>query len=325
MLQRAAHHKQKAFLTKCLFVYFLCHFLFPVATVAQDSIPQKKLSFLEPSPVYNKKRARFAGYSTLGVYVVGMAGLYQLWYSDYNLEKFHFFNDNGEWLQMDKIGHTFSAYVTGKQGYNICRWTGMENKRAAWIGGNMGWVFMASIEVLDGFSAGWGFSTGDIIANSVGSATFVAQQLTWKEQRITFKISDHATHYAKYRPDQLGANFQEQLFKDYNGQTLWLSGNIHSFLPEKSKFPRWLNIAIGYGAEGMTGSRSNPLEYNGSVIPNFERYRQFYLSPDIDFTKIKTRSKILKFIFEVTSYIKIPKPTLEYNSKKKFVFHGLYF
>lgn len=325
MILKIIYLNKKAFLTKCLFAYLLCYLFCPVITIAQDSIPRKKLSFLEPSPVYNKKRARFAGYTTLGLYAVSMSGLYQLWYKDYDLEGFHFFNDNGEWLQMDKVGHTFSAYVTGKQGFNVCLWTGMENKRAAWIGGNMGWVFMASIEVLDGFSSGWGFSTGDIIANSIGSATFVAQQLTWKEQRIEFKLSDHSSKYAKYRPDQLGSDFQEELFKDYNGQTLWLSGNVQSFLKNESKFPKWINIAIGYGAEGMTGARFNPADYKGTPIPSFKRYRQFYLSPDIDFTKIKTRSKALKFIFEVTRYIKFPLPALEYNAEKKIIFHALYF
>src|SRR5690606_1550417 len=57
----------------------------------------------------------------------------------------------------------------------------------------------------------------------------------------------------------------------------------------------------------------------------FTRCRQFYLAPDIDLTKIKTNSRVLKFIFEATRYIKFPLPELEYNSKNQWVFHPLYF
>ena len=323
---------RKAFYPKCLFLYIsISLFVFPVTAHSQDTLAARKISFFEPSPYYNKSRAKFAGYTTLGIYAVTMTGLYQLWYSDYDLERFHFFNDNKEWMQMDKIGHTFSAYIAGKQGYNVCNWAGLSNKKSAWLGGNLGWVFLASVEVLDGFSSGWGFSTGDIIANTTGSASFIAQQLLWKEQRIEFKISYHSTSYAKYRPDLLGDGLQEELFKDYNGQTLWLSANIYSFLksegrlPRLQNFPRWLNVSIGYGAEGMIGATSNPSSYKGKTLPHFDRYRQFYLAPDIDLTRIKTKSKALKFIFEATRYIKFPLPCLEYNEKNKFVFHGLYF
>src|SRR5690606_41174356 len=85
----------------------------------------------------------------------------------------------------------------------------------------------------------------------------------------------------------------EQFFKDYNGQTLWLSANLHSFLKKESRFPAFLNLAFGYGADGMTGAFSNATNYQGNIIPEFTRCRQFYLAPDIDLTKIKTNSSVL--------------------------------
>jgi hypothetical protein len=59
----------------------------------------------------------------------------------------------------------------------------------------------------------------DIIANASGTALFVL----WKEQRITPKFSFHTTQYAQYRPNVLGSSLAEQMLKDYNGQTYWLS------------------------------------------------------------------------------------------------------
>lgn len=115
--------------------FFLTHFVRTLLT------HNKKFHSFEPSPVYNKQRVQIAGYTTLGLYAGTMAGLYQLWYSGYDMNHFHFFNDNGEWLLMDKTGHTFSSYIAGKQGYNVCRWAGMDNKKATLIGGNLGWIF----------------------------------------------------------------------------------------------------------------------------------------------------------------------------------------
>jgi hypothetical protein len=77
----------------------------------------------------------------------------------------------------------------------------------------------------------------------------------WKEQRITPKFSFHTTQYAQYRPNVLGSSLAEQMLKDYNGQTYWLSVNTPSI---KAQNPKWLNLAIGYGANGMlTGNGEN--------------------------------------------------------------------
>jgi uncharacterized protein YfiM (DUF2279 family) len=302
-------------------------FLISVSPIAfgQDVQMNRKLLFLEPDTTYNKKRVQLAGYTTAGLYALTITGLYQLWYKDYQQEGFHFFNDNNEWLLMDKAGHQFSSYIAGREGYNVCRWAGMNNKQATWIGGNLGWVFLASIEVLDGFSSGWGFSLGDITANTTGAALFISQQLLWKEQRMELKLSFHQTQYAQYNSELLGKSYVQELVKDYNGQTAWLSFNIQSFLKKQNDFPRWLNLAVGYGAEGMTGARQNVHMFKGGEAPAFSRYKQFYVSPDLDLTKIKTRSKALKFIFEATRFIKIPLPAIEFSTKNKLIFHPIYF
>jgi hypothetical protein len=81
-----------------------------------------------------------------------------------------------------------------------------------------------------------GASSGDIIANASGTALFVSQELLWKEQRITPNFFH--TRHAQYRPNVLGA-LAEQILKDYNGQTYWLSVNLHSFY-KGSKIPNGL-------------------------------------------------------------------------------------
>lgn len=275
---------------------------------------------------YTQKNVAIVGTTIGGLYVASMTGLYFAWYADYPQSDFHFIDDNGEWLQMDKMGHATTSYFVGMLGYEAFKAAGMDEKKAIWIGGSLGFAFLSTVEIFDGFSEGWGFSWGDMVANTFGAGLFIGQQFLWHEQRLSLKYSFHQTKYANYRPDLLGKNLAENLIKDYNGMTIWLSCNFKSlFLKRESKFPAWLNIAFGYGAEGMTGGYVNATTHNGAPIPEFQRTRQFYLSLDIDLTRIPTNNKFLKYTLKILSFIKIPMPTLEYNSNGEFKGHWLYF
>ena len=145
--------------------------------------------------------------------------------------------------------------------------------------------------------------------------------MLWKEQRITPKFSFHQTDFPTLRPNTLGESSLEQILKDYNGQNYWLSFNIYSFT--KLDFvPKWLNLAVGHGGSGMLfGNKADALE-NGYIQ---NEYRQFYLSFDVDLTKIKTNSHFLKTIFSVFNTIKIPAPTLQLNSNKQVKAYGFFF
>jgi Predicted periplasmic lipoprotein (DUF2279) len=279
--------------------------LFPYATGAQN------FNSVNPDSL-NKKRTLAVGI-TEGVLVTGSyVGLYQLWYKDYSTGKFHFFNDNDEWLQMDKIGHMQSCYSIGRISTSMLNWCGVKKYKALWIGGLTGVAYMTGIEIMDGYSDGWGFSTGDMIANIGGSALYISQELIWTEQRIVPKFGFRRSGYAQYRPDLLGSGYQEEFLKDYNGQTYWLSFNVASFMSDETRFPKWLNVAIGYGASGMTGGSFNPILYNqqGNEI-TFERYRQYYFSFDIDLTKLPVKNRFLRAFFETVHFIKIPAPGIQ--------------
>lgn len=272
----------------------------------------------------NKRLLRKLSIGLGTLYVGSVIGLYQLWYRDYPQSNFHFYNDNSEWMQIDKAGHATSAYYIGMVGFEALSATGVTNNKAALIGGSLGLVYLTTVEIFDGYSAGWGASYGDVIANFTGTAAFISQQLIWKEQRILLRYSYHPTKFAPYRPDLLGSNSIQRALKDYNGHTYWLSGNIKSFLPEESKFPKWLNIAAGYSGTGMLGAYNNPAIYEGVPLPEFDRYRRYFISPDIDFSKMKVKSKTAGYLIKALSFIKIPMPAIEFN-KKGIRLHPLYF
>ena len=287
-------------------------------SIAQSSIG----NFLKPSDTLNKKRLKTLVVSETAIATVALIGLNQIWYADYPRSHFHYINDNAEWLQMDKVGHVFSSYHLGSLGANSLKWAGASRKSQLIYGSTLGLGFLTVVEIFDGYSANWGASLGDVAANVGGTALYVSQDLLWKEQRIVPKFSFHTTPYASSRPNVLGSSLPEQILKDYNGQTYWLSANVHSFA-KSSSIPKWLNIAFGYGAEGMiTG---NDEFVNTIFLPESKRYRQFYLSFDLDLTKIKTKSHFVKTILTVFNSIKIPAPTFEIKGSGGTKFHLLYF
>lgn len=278
-------------------------------------------NLLIPADTLNLKRQHVVVITEGLLASASLVGLNQLWYADYARSKFHFFNDNEEWLQMDKAGHAYSSYQMGRFSAEALKWSGASQKKQLY-GAGVGFVFLTAVEVMDGLSSEWGFSIGDVVANASGTALYVSQELLWKEQRIQPKFSFHRTQFAKYRPNVLGSSFSEEILKDYNGQTYWLSVNLHSFAKE-SKIPKWLNFAVGYGADGMiTGNGENS---DLLLIPQSDKYRQFYLSFDLDLTKIPTKSHFLKTFFSVFNSLKIPAPTLEYSGNEGFRAHIFYF
>jgi Predicted periplasmic lipoprotein (DUF2279) len=270
----------------------------------------------------NKKTKLVLAGNTVA-YGTTMAGLYASWYKNYPFGNFHFTNDNKQWLQVDKAGHAWSGYIQGRAGIAMWRWAGLPDKKAIWVGGLTGFAYQNIIEIIDGLSSHWGFSWGDYLADIAGSGLVTGQELGWKEQRVLYKFSAHRNSYNERilndrANDIYGTALPDRLLNDYNAQTYWLSINLKSFF-KKSNLPAWLNIAVGYGAAGMFGETdnkwkdANDIEHDRSDI---KRSRQFYISPDIDFSRIKTKSKFLKTSFFILNSFKFPAPSLEFSNNR---------
>jgi hypothetical protein len=263
----------------------------------------------------NKKRLRaFTLISTAG-YGATLVGLSQLWYKDAGYQSFRFFNDNTEWKQIDKLGHFTSAFYLSYGAQRAYQWCGIKKKKADMLGALTGFAVLLPIEVLDGFSDAYGASTGDLLANGAGSLLFYGQQSLWNEIRIYPKFSFHSTVYSDIRPNVLGDEPLSRILKDYNGQTYWLAFDMDRFI----RFPKWLNIAAGYGAHEMVYARDWQNNEAG-----YSPYRQYYLSLDFDLTGIKTKSRVLNTLLFLVNVIKLPAPALEL-SKKGVRFHPAYF
>jgi len=276
---------------------------------------------VDPSGI---RQGRFIGVvaGTAAFYTITLLLLRKQWYK--KKVPFHSFNDNGEWLQMDKVGHSATTYCMSRGGYELMRWSGVNERASILTGGLLALLFQTTLEVYDGHAEGWGFSQGDMLANVAGTALFMGQQYGAGQQVVSMKYGFRKTIFPPYRPNLLGKTTGQQMLKDYNGQQYWLSVNLASVLPVGPHFPRWLNLDLGYSGSGMTGGHDNPRTFDATGHEQvFTRYRQFFISPDADFSRVSTFSPSLQRFIGTAQFFKIPAPSLEFNQVKGLRFHPL--
>ena len=68
------------------------------------------------------------------------------------------------------------------------------------------------------------------------------------------------------------------------------------------------------GAEGMLGAEAGP-----------DSYRQWYLAPDVSFSRIPVRGKALRTLFFLLDAVKLPAPAVEYRGQGVWRGHWLGF
>lgn len=279
--------------------------IFSAYSHQKDSVDQQ---------IDRRKLTRLVVGSGVG-YAASMFALGKIWYSDFDRQSFAFFNDAKEWYQVDKLGHFYSTYQLSSLAGKALTGCGVRETRATVLGSIAAFTMVSSIEIFDGYSAGYGASASDLAANTTGVLLYFGQQRLWGEQRIVPKFSFHRSGFAHLRPSLLGSNLAEEIVKDYNGQTYWMSVDMDKFL----EFPVWLNLAVGYGAENFTSADPQTNLANG-----LNPYRQLYLSVDFDLTGIKTKSRFVKSLIAVVNLIHLPAPAIEFNAKST-KFRAFYF
>ena len=259
-----------------------------------------------------------------GSYVLSFTALYQLWYKDQTGAAFRFFNDNTEWLGMDKAGHFGTAWYLGCRSRELYQRAGMKGHSLNWLGTASGMFYLTAIELLDGFSNGWGFSPGDMLANLGGYSLASLQYSLWDEQRFRVAFSFSPGPWAAYRPDLLGRNTLSQLMKDYNAQTYWLAFSPASFFNTGKVWPAWLDLSLGYSVDGLLGGRSNNwvkdgIQWDYSTI---QRRQEWLIGLDVNLQKIPIHKPWFKTFARWFGFIHIPGPAYNFSTRK---FHPFYY
>lgn len=299
-------------------------FLIGLTTNAQRQLPPDSAKKAEnvdivKSPPAPPARLRWVVGGIVGGSAAVVATLGAAWYTA-DKQPFHWTDDRHEWAQLDKCGHVWGAFQESRAAVDALRWAGLSPGQALAWGAPVGVVLQSTIEYFDGRSPGYGASPSDLIANGVGSGLLAGQLALWGELRFFPKMGVHLTPFAPRRPNTLGHSVAERLLKDYNGQTHWLSADVGAFLGPDTRWPRWLNVAVGYGADDLLyGAPAD------NARAGYHAYRQFYFGPDFHLLGIRTRHKFLRGVFYVLSIVRLPAPTLEYSTRHGLRLHSLYF
>lgn len=290
----------------------------PARAHSYDSIPEPDSVRIERATVL-----KAAAY-TSAYYAGSLFVLSKTWYRDRAVVPFHFYDDSRAYLQVDKLGHAFGAYAYSHMGYRYLLGAGLTREEALLFGATLGLVLQTPIEVMDGVHEGFGFSWSDMASNAMGSAVVLGQEVLLGEQPAKLKFSYWETSYARNANGYLGRTALDRLFTDYNGHTYWLSLPVNR-LWRDDRIPSWLNVAVGYGANGMYGEFENQSAHGGLALPDAVRYRQLLLSLDVDWSRIETDSRLLAVVLKGMTFVKLPFPAVEYASTGRWTGHWAYF
>lgn len=248
-----------------------------------------------------------------------VAYMYQrnVWYTE-ETTVFHsleFINDWNKYQQMDKFGHFTDAYFTSDLTGKIYRWAGMSGNTSVWVGALTGWAWMLEIELSDAFMSEWGFSWGDMLANTAGSAFYVLQQFNYDALGgIHPKFSWHKSEAWKenrYHKDP------QALIEDYEGMTFWLTINPHHYFPDswKKNYSEWLaplGLAFGVSAKDI------------AYYP-WGGYKEYFIGLDIDLRKLPIWDdwNLFKFMKSEINFLRLPLPTIRFSPNGTWF--GFYF
>ena len=252
--------------------------------------------------------------------VISLVGINEVWYKNYARSDFHFFDDLKEWNGMDKIGHACTSYQLNKISHSLFKKNNIKKpllKSSVYTFG-----YMLGVELLDGYSTEWGFSIYDVIGNGLGTILYTFQERKFKNQLFKIKFSSNKSTYASCRPSLLGENRLQQILKDYNGQTYWLTFNYNELWNKRIKLFDYIDFAFGYSIDGFTGGHNNPEISSCNCLisncNNLKRTSQFIFSVDLNTSKIKNKHPILGKFLLPFDIVKIPFPAFILNNSKNF-------
>jgi hypothetical protein len=213
---------------------------FAVRTQAQ---PSNDSSHIDPL------RTGIVAGATVGGFVVGHGMLNNLWWKGERVP-FHI-NTQQDYdyaLNADKYGHATFAYMTSTVYGDLLRWCGLDSASAAWWGFGVAMTYQTYIEVRDGFSRDYGFSWGDIGANTLGAALPLAKHYIPALRPFDLQISFWPS--PAFRQGAYNA-----IIDDYTSTTHWLAMNVHDLSPRawRDYLPPWLGVAVGHSVRNLDG------------------------------------------------------------------------
>ncbi|MGZ8321476.1 MAG: DUF2279 domain-containing protein [Telluria sp.] len=215
------------------------------AVVADPAVPDAAMpdSFAEAQAARRKSLAIIVG-NSLGVALYGS----RKWWDDGLRSTFRTTNEG--WFAQDtfsggadKLGHFYFNYASARLFVHAFRWAGNDERSSRALAALLTLGTFTAVEVVDGFSKRWRFSTQDALMNVAG----VGAALLFENNPRLDELVDLRFMYSPSREAGEGAD----PFGDYSGQT-YLVALKGSGVPSLKRHPvlRYLELSVGYGTRG---------------------------------------------------------------------------
>lgn len=232
---------------------------------------------------------------------------------------FHIQEDIQYALWVDKFGHFFGGYSTSYLFTEAFITSGFGWELSNILGSVMGLGYMTYIEVLDGYSKGFGFSPTDYYFDVIGSGFFLAQYY------VPF-LQNFDPKFMYVNPKWLGEKNRhphESFIDNYSAQTFWMSINIQNiFGGFVAKYvPEWLELSIGYAAYSLCFPPLGGCDPNVSepVSPDAWGNRKIIISVDYNLVKLLPDGPpFWNWFKQNLKLFKLPAPAIEIGKTTKF-------
>jgi hypothetical protein len=258
-----------------------------------------------------------------GIYGTAWAWVSAAWWTRKNeADGFTFMNEGAFDLDTyaggsDKLGHYYAAYLMNRGFAGILEWGGFPRTGSIVTATALTTAFLTAVEYKDAYHKNYGWSWGDIVANSSGQGVALALMLLpWLDEAVSTKIMYFPSSDFFHAISTEGPlNTPE----DYSGQTYLLSYHLVSLPCVKTKKElsalRYVDISLGYGTRGYKPV-PDPIEPVRQELSlgfsvNFQRVFDELLWPRHGMPN--TGVQVVHFVNEVyqVPYTRVPVVTLQ--------------
>jgi hypothetical protein len=282
----------------------------PKHTLTKSFVPIQIKSITQGESKFRPVRFAIVSTGVIGTTVGVFLYFQNIWWAG-EIGNFHLDQgaDRVYSLNLDKCGHFWSSKIASDVIGDMMQWTGVKPTTALWMGAGFGILTSGIVEIKDGLAPYWGFSIGDMTANSLGAFFPVAQHYCRPLRHFSVKWSYDFQNPSYYKT--LDGNHNKAFMDDYERHNYWLSANVHGLLPMPLKpyWPKFLNLALGLSAQHLTGKGGGTHE--------------LFLALDYDLTKIPIKSPTLRRVFHYLNNLHFPAPTIRISPQ--FRIYGMNF
>ena len=229
------------------------------------------------------------------------------WWSGEKAESFWVNHDWGmPFRDQDKFGHALGGYHLARIGTDLLE-AGCFSRRTALLwGATYAALFQLQVEIWDGYQKKYGFSPPDLLANSVGTGLFVAQELVPAMRHVKPTFSYWPTRALRRWGDEPDSELRHTV--DYSGQTYWLSADVDAMLPDAAArwWPGLLRVSLGHTITDWIDPATGR---------SMQAQRRVLLSLDIDAEKLPGSHPVWVRVKKELGYIRFPAPALQIHPR----------